>query len=240
MDTGAFPRALSRRDLDAVIFDLDGVLTDTATLHARAWKRLFDAFLAERGLAPPFDLDRDYRRYVDGRPAAGRHPQLSRLAGHRSGSRDGRAARPREERDLPRPAGARGGAGVAGQRRFSAAGTGGGAAHGGGLRQSQRAADPAGDGTRPRHRGAGQRPDRRAGGPGRQAGARHLSGGGPQAGAGPGALCRGRGRRGRRGPPGGPAASAWSSGWPDAARPGRPARTWRNRGRTWWWKISAR
>ncbi len=68
MDTGAFPRALSRRDLDAVIFDLDGVLTDTATLHARAWKRLFDAFLAERGLAPPFDLDRDYRRYVDGRP----------------------------------------------------------------------------------------------------------------------------------------------------------------------------
>ena len=68
MDSGAFPRALSRRYFDLVIFDLDGVLTDTAALHARAWKALFDAFLAERGLEPPFDLDSDYRHYVDGRP----------------------------------------------------------------------------------------------------------------------------------------------------------------------------
>lgn len=55
---------------DAVLFDLDGVLTDTAAAHAAAWKRTFDAFLAERAVRTgerPFD-DEDYRRYVDGRP----------------------------------------------------------------------------------------------------------------------------------------------------------------------------
>lgn len=57
---------------DAVVFDLDGVVTDTAALHARAWKRLFDEVLADprAGLAepaPPFDLAADYRRHVDGR-----------------------------------------------------------------------------------------------------------------------------------------------------------------------------
>lgn len=57
----------------AVILDLDGVITRTADLHAQAWKQMFDAFLAER--APhsaenhaPFDIDDDYRRYVDGKP----------------------------------------------------------------------------------------------------------------------------------------------------------------------------
>jgi beta-phosphoglucomutase family hydrolase len=57
---------------DAVIFDMDGVVTDTAAVHAAAWKRLFDAVLADDRTdkaAPqrPFDLDSDYRRYVDGR-----------------------------------------------------------------------------------------------------------------------------------------------------------------------------
>ena len=47
---------------DAVLFDLDGVLTDTAALHAACWKRTFDEVLDE-----PFDLDRDYLAYVDGR-----------------------------------------------------------------------------------------------------------------------------------------------------------------------------
>lgn len=56
----------------AVIFDMDGVVTDTASVHAAAWKRLFDEFLAARsgaGGSPlaPFDPDVDYRRYVDGR-----------------------------------------------------------------------------------------------------------------------------------------------------------------------------
>ena len=64
---------LSPQDYDAVLFDLDGVLTRTASVHAAAWKKLFDAFLAQRaadtGVAfVPFDIDADYRRYVDGKP----------------------------------------------------------------------------------------------------------------------------------------------------------------------------
>lgn len=60
-------------DYDAVLFDLDGVLTDTAQIHAKAWKRMFDAFLLKRGTArkekhEPFDPDRDYLQYVDGKP----------------------------------------------------------------------------------------------------------------------------------------------------------------------------
>ena len=64
---------LSPRDYDAVLFDLDGVLTRTAGVHAAAWKKLFDAFLqhdAARSGEPfvPFDIQVDYRRYVDGKP----------------------------------------------------------------------------------------------------------------------------------------------------------------------------
>lgn len=64
---------LSPARFDAAIFDLDGVLTDTARLHARAWKAVFDGFLrrysAARGEAfRPFDLSADYLAYVDGRP----------------------------------------------------------------------------------------------------------------------------------------------------------------------------
>ena len=39
---------IHRRDVDAAIFDLDGVLTDTAGIHAAAWKAVFDAFLRKR------------------------------------------------------------------------------------------------------------------------------------------------------------------------------------------------
>jgi alpha,alpha-trehalase len=58
---------------EALLFDLDGVITQTASIHARAWKRLFDEFLAQRmaltGAAiAPFDLETDYRQYVDGKP----------------------------------------------------------------------------------------------------------------------------------------------------------------------------
>jgi alpha,alpha-trehalase len=57
---------------DALLFDLDGVITRTATLHAGAWKDLFDHFLSdraeERGEAfVPFDVASDYLLYVDGR-----------------------------------------------------------------------------------------------------------------------------------------------------------------------------
>ena len=59
-------------DFDAVVFDMDGVVTQTATVHAAAWKALFDAFLEERAQRSgepfrPFDLEADYLPYVDGK-----------------------------------------------------------------------------------------------------------------------------------------------------------------------------
>lgn len=58
---------------EAAIFDLDGVITQTAHLHARAWKRMFDAYFEQRSEQKgeqhePFDLTEDYKRYVDGKP----------------------------------------------------------------------------------------------------------------------------------------------------------------------------
>jgi beta-phosphoglucomutase family hydrolase len=53
--------------ISACLFDLDGVLTKTATVHARAWKDMFDEFLAARG-EPPFELPREYEQHVDGKP----------------------------------------------------------------------------------------------------------------------------------------------------------------------------
>jgi beta-phosphoglucomutase family hydrolase len=66
------PRAVRLDELSAVIFDMDGVVTNTASVHAAAWKRLFDAYLEERSQGTgeafhPFDIDRDYREYVDGK-----------------------------------------------------------------------------------------------------------------------------------------------------------------------------
>jgi beta-phosphoglucomutase family hydrolase len=54
----------------ACLFDLDGVLTDTAAVHAAAWKEMFDGYLVERGGpgSEPFDIRSDYRNYVDGKP----------------------------------------------------------------------------------------------------------------------------------------------------------------------------
>lgn len=56
------------RSPNAVIFDLDGVLVDTARLHGRAWKETFDAFFEHRGMDDRFDEVEDYRGHVDGRP----------------------------------------------------------------------------------------------------------------------------------------------------------------------------
>ena len=52
------------------LFDLDGVLTDTASVHAKAWKHMFDAFLKARDGEgyTPFDPHDDYDEYVDGKP----------------------------------------------------------------------------------------------------------------------------------------------------------------------------
>ncbi len=57
----------------ACLFDMDGVLTRTAELHDRAWKETFDELLRERAAATgrpfvPFDPERDYELYVDGKP----------------------------------------------------------------------------------------------------------------------------------------------------------------------------
>lgn len=65
--------ALDPQRFDAVLFDLDGVLTDTASIHAEAWKRTFDEFLrhwAEEHDQPfvPFTIELDYYTYVDGKP----------------------------------------------------------------------------------------------------------------------------------------------------------------------------
>jgi beta-phosphoglucomutase family hydrolase len=64
---------VNRERYDAVLFDLDGVITNTATLHATCWKQMFDEYLRRRveqsGEAfRPFDLAADYRLYVDGKP----------------------------------------------------------------------------------------------------------------------------------------------------------------------------
>lgn len=59
-------------ELDAVLFDLDGVLTRTARVHLAAWTRTFDELLSRRSPAPGEDLrpfrELDYRDHVDGRP----------------------------------------------------------------------------------------------------------------------------------------------------------------------------
>src|SRR5680860_500685 len=69
----------SKSPYDAVIFDMDGVVTDTAIVHAAAWKALFDEVLQNEVLQneelhdgshpqAPFDEALDYERFVDGRP----------------------------------------------------------------------------------------------------------------------------------------------------------------------------
>jgi trehalose-phosphatase len=66
------PVTIDPRCHHAVIFDLDGVVTDTASVHAAAWARLFDDFLARRPADEGEDhsifTDDDYRRLVDGKP----------------------------------------------------------------------------------------------------------------------------------------------------------------------------
>ncbi|WP_150461538.1 beta-phosphoglucomutase family hydrolase [Nesterenkonia ebinurensis] len=57
------------RHFRAVLFDMDGVVTDTASVHSTAWKELFDAALAEiAGASQPEFTEEDYLNYVDGRP----------------------------------------------------------------------------------------------------------------------------------------------------------------------------
>jgi len=62
-------------EITACLFDLDGVITQTAKVHAAAWKEMFDGFLQERATERgepfvAFDSHSDYDRYVDGRQRA--------------------------------------------------------------------------------------------------------------------------------------------------------------------------
>ena len=54
--------------IKACLFDLDGVLTQTAKVHAKAWKEMFDGFLETQDGQKPFDAHADYDEYVDGKP----------------------------------------------------------------------------------------------------------------------------------------------------------------------------
>jgi beta-phosphoglucomutase family hydrolase len=58
--------------IQACLFDLDGVLTDTASVHRKAWKEMFDGYLRDRADRTgdrfvPFDVDKDYETFVDGK-----------------------------------------------------------------------------------------------------------------------------------------------------------------------------
>jgi beta-phosphoglucomutase family hydrolase len=66
------PTSITKTHFDAVLFDLDGVVTETAKVHASCWKKIFDDFLSEHArntdqLFIPFDIVDDYNRYVDGK-----------------------------------------------------------------------------------------------------------------------------------------------------------------------------
>ncbi|SHN25659.1 HAD family hydrolase [Streptomyces yunnanensis] len=65
--SAASPLAACLRPVRAVVFDTDGVLTDSARMHAAAWQEAFDACLAAAGGQRPFDPVDDYLRHVDGR-----------------------------------------------------------------------------------------------------------------------------------------------------------------------------
>jgi len=65
--------AITRDQHDAVLLDLDGVITDTAKVHAACWKQMFDEYLHKRATQRgetfrQFDIAADYRLYVDGKP----------------------------------------------------------------------------------------------------------------------------------------------------------------------------
>jgi len=73
MQQGESKRAISRGQYDAVLLDLDGVITDTASVHAACWKQMFDEYLQKRATQRgeafrPFDAVTDYLLYVDGKP----------------------------------------------------------------------------------------------------------------------------------------------------------------------------
>ncbi len=70
--------AIVRDRCDAVLLNVDGVITDTADVHAACWKQMFDNYLRKRDARKrepfhPFDIATDYDRYVDGKPRSPCH-----------------------------------------------------------------------------------------------------------------------------------------------------------------------
>ncbi len=66
-------RPLSLQNYKGALFDLDGVLTNTARIHALSWKKMFDSFLEDLGHSEnmayePLSIEKDYPRYIDGKP----------------------------------------------------------------------------------------------------------------------------------------------------------------------------
>lgn len=66
-------KLIEENNVKALILDLDGVITQTVRVHAQAWKRMFDDYLAKRGKQEgktykPLDIATDYRKYIDGIP----------------------------------------------------------------------------------------------------------------------------------------------------------------------------
>lgn len=69
---GEKTEVITKDRFEAVLFDLDGVFTDTAKVHATCWKKMFDAFLKQRATETgepfqSFDIATDYALYVDGK-----------------------------------------------------------------------------------------------------------------------------------------------------------------------------
>ena len=69
----SFQQLIELSGIDAFIFDMDGVITDTASIHAAAWKQVFDEYLKKvadgnHESFVPFDINSDYPLYVDGKP----------------------------------------------------------------------------------------------------------------------------------------------------------------------------
>ena len=173
----------------ACLFDLDGVLTRTATVHAAAWKEMFDAFLRDRADAAgrafePFDPS-GLRRYVDGKLRhdgvrsflASRGIELPEGAADDS-ARRGDRHRPRrpKERARARADPGRGVRPYPARSATCAGGARGGAAARGRLRERELPRGPRGRGPRGAVRGARRRRRGRAEAPARQAGAGHVSG----------------------------------------------------------------
>ncbi len=229
--------------ITACLFDMDGVITQTAKVHDAAWKEMFDDFLRDWSASHnqpfvPFDPARDYDEYVDGKPrlegtasfleSRGIELPDGRGVGRR---RDGHDLGPQQQEERPRADGdrARRGAALRGLRPLRQRGPRGRAAHGDRVVEREHRGGAQGGRRGEPVRGQGRPPGRRGRQAARQARAGHVPRGG--------AAARRRPRRTRpstRTPwPGWPPGERGTSGswwaWTGSARPTsctRTAPTW--------------